>query len=187
VGCDGTVLYANEAMQTIVRRDDGIAINKGMIEFAAADARKRLATAMAGVRRLRQRSPEAAAIADFAVSRGSGVPPYLVAIRPLAREQGPIEGAKSAAEAILFVRDPLSRNAAALRMLREVLNLTDAEAAVAQALQAGMRMEDFARARTVSINTVYAHLRSIKDKTGCRRMGELIAKLNDLQVPLRVE
>ncbi len=39
----------------------------------------------------------------------------------------------------------------------------------------------------ISINTIYAHLRSIKQKTGCHRMGELIRRLNDLQAAARSE
>ena len=184
VRADGAVVYANAAMQAMVRRADGVAIKKGLVEFATAQARVRFAAAMAGVARLRQRGTMAAAVADFSVARRLDRPAYLVAIRPLPTELG---GAKADADAIVFVRDPASRNATALRLLREVLDLTDAEAGVAQALQAGQRLEDYARTRMVSIHTVYAHLRSIKDKTGCHRMGELIRKLNDLQVPLRLD
>jgi DNA-binding CsgD family transcriptional regulator len=66
-----------------------------------------------------------------------------------------------------------------------VLQLTEAEVLLAQALQAGVRLKDHARARGISINTIYAHLRSIKQKTGCHRMGELIRRLNDLQAAAR--
>jgi DNA-binding CsgD family transcriptional regulator len=93
----------------------------------------------------------------------------------------------AAADVIVFIRDPLSRNAAAIRILREVFGLTEAEAGVAQALQTGIPIGDYARSRAVSLNTVYTHLRRIKEKTGCNRMTELIRKLNDLQVPLRLE
>ena len=184
VRADGAVVYANAAMQAMVRRGDGVAIKKGFVEFTTAEARGRFAAAMAGVARLRLRGTMAAAVADFSVARRLDRPAYLVAIRPLPAEHG---AAKADADAIVFVRDPASRNATALRLLREVLDLTDAEAGVAQALQAGQRLEDYARTRAVSIHTVYAHLRSIKDKTGCHRMGELIRKLNDLQVPLRLD
>ena len=67
----------------------------------------------------------------------------------------------------------------------DVLQLTEAEALLAQALQAGVRLRDHARARGISINTIYAHLRNIKQKTDCHRMGELIRRLNDLQAVAR--
>ena len=81
---------------------------------------------------------------------------------------------------------PLRRNAGMIRVLREVYGLTGAEASVAEALQAGTSLGDYARERRVSLNTVYTHLRHIKDKTGCKRLAELIRKLNDLQAPLRI-
>jgi DNA-binding CsgD family transcriptional regulator len=39
----------------------------------------------------------------------------------------------------------------------------------------------------LSLNTVYTHLRRIKEKTICHRMPELIRKLNDLHIPLRLD
>lgn len=183
---DGSVCYANEAMRVIADRGDGIAITNGRVEFITAEARSSFATAVTVMSRLRERQGEAEAIADFSAGPNSDTQSYSVAIRPLPIEPR-VGGTKLEAEAIVFVRDPLSRNATALRILRDVLKLTDAEASVARALQAGARLEDYARIRGVSINTVYAHLRSIKEKTGCSRMGELIARLNALQIPLRLD
>jgi len=81
----------------------------------------------------------------------------------------------------------MSRNAATIRMLRDIFGLTDAEASLAQALQAGTPLGEYADTRAVSLNTVYTHLRRIKEKTGCNRMAELIRRLNNLQVPLRLD
>ena len=86
---------------------------------------------------------------------------------------------------MVFVRDPLGRNLAESEILREVFGFTNAEADLARALQAGASVNQYARGRAVSLNTVYTHLRRIKEKTNCKRMGELIRRLNDLQVALR--
>ena len=51
----------------------------------------------------------------------------------------------------------------------------------------GGALGDCARTRAVSLNTVYTHLRRIKEETGSKRMAELIHKLNDLQVPARID
>jgi DNA-binding CsgD family transcriptional regulator len=48
-----------------------------------------------------------------------------------------------------------------------------------------MSVTDYARERALSPNTAYTHLRRIKEKTGCKRMPELIRWLNDLRLPLR--
>ena len=50
---------------------------------------------------------------------------------------------------------------------------------MAAALCAGVSPDDYARERRLSRNTVYTHLRRIKEKTGCTRLPELIRKLND--------
>jgi DNA-binding CsgD family transcriptional regulator/PAS domain-containing protein len=185
VRTDGSVVYANEAFQAIARSGDGVRTKKGIVELAAADARSRFEAALKAVHQLRSGDPRHAS-ADFPVVRASGAPPYLVSVRPIPsnRRDSRLE---TAADAIVFIRDPLSRNTAATRLLREVFGLTDAEASLAQALQSGLPLGDYARVRAVSLNTVYTHLRRIKEKTGCTRMAELTRKLNDLQVPLRID
>ena len=65
--------------------------------------------------------------------------------------------------------------------------LTPTEAGLARAIQSGISFDRYARERAVSLNTVYTHLRRLKEKTGCKRLSELIRKLNDLQAPLRLE
>jgi DNA-binding CsgD family transcriptional regulator len=126
-----------------------------------------------------------AVAADFIAARRSGGPPCLVSVRPLL-DSAP-RGAERRAVAAVFVRDPLRRHAAAIRTLREIFGLTDAEAHLAQALQAGVTLAEYAGSRGLSPNTVYTHLRRLREKTGCTRMGELIHKLNDLRLPLRLD
>jgi DNA-binding CsgD family transcriptional regulator len=182
IRADGTILYANDALQAIARRGDGFRIRKGTFVFADSETRARFATAAAAIVRLHAGD----AATDLAVSRGAGMPPYLLSMRPLlpSERNGDVD---RRAVAIVFVRDPLSRNPAANEILREVFGLTRAEADVARALQAGMSAAQYAREHDVSLNTVYTHLRRIKEKMRCNRMGELLGKLNDLQMPLRID
>jgi DNA-binding CsgD family transcriptional regulator len=70
-------------------------------------------------------------------------------------------------------------------LLRELFGLTNAEADVALALRQGISLGDYGRAQGVSQNTVYTHLRRIREKTGCHRLPELIGKLNDVRTLLR--
>jgi DNA-binding CsgD family transcriptional regulator len=37
------------------------------------------------------------------------------------------------------------------------------------------------------LNTVYTHLRRLREKTGSNHLPELIHKLNELRLPLRAE
>lgn len=180
---DGKVVYSNAAFQAIARRGDGLGIRRGLVDIAAAEARARFESAIGDMARLQGGDVVRSSTAEFPVPRSSGAPPYLVAVRPLLDKAGRTDDGPAAA--IVFVHDPLGRNAAAMRLLREVFGFTESEASLAQSLQQGVAISDYARARAVSVNTVYTHLRGIKEKTGCKRMAELIHKLNELQVPVR--
>jgi DNA-binding CsgD family transcriptional regulator len=179
---DGRVLYANDAFQAMVGRGDGVRLNRATVEFAAAKAQTRYVAALAAIGRLGDGDP-AATHDDFPAPRAAGKPSYIVSLRPLT---GARNLQRRDAVAIMFVRDPLNRNAAS-RMLRELFGFTDAEASLAQALQSGVPLKDYARENAVTLNTVYTHLRRIKEKTGCSRIAKLYRKLKELEVPLRIE
>src|SRR5690606_24510247 len=91
------------------------------------------------------------------------------------------------AAAIVFVHDPLQRDASTAELLREMFGLTEAEASLARAIQAGTPLAEYARTNRLSLNTVYTHLRRLKEKTNTKRQAELIHKLNDLRLTLRSE
>ena len=180
---DGRILYANKSFQAIARRGGTIRVSKGMVAFVATAARARFADAFAAATQLdgSNKSP-----CDFAVGRRAGGPPYLVSVRPIVPAHHGRHDPQPDAVAIMFVRDVLQRQAGSNAILRDAFGLTEAEAGVAKALQDGVALGDYARRHMVSLNTVYTHLRRIKEKTRCHRMPELIHRLNDLQVLLRV-
>jgi DNA-binding CsgD family transcriptional regulator len=184
VSAAGNVIYSNEALQAIVRRNDVVRLRKGAIEFLTVEARGRFDKALDAVRRLRSGEQPVLVLTDFPVRRAADAPPYLVSVRPLARP--PRESQSTArAEAILFIRDPLTRGSAAGQMLREIFGLTEAEAGVALALHSGIPLEQYARSSKVSLNTVYTHLRRVREKTGCHSVADLVRKLDEFRIPLR--
>lgn len=181
---DGSVLYANEVLAAFARRNDGIAILRGLLEFESAEARAQFSFALAAVQRTRTETL-AAGFPDFAAPRRGGAPSYVVSVRPLALSER--SGAAQAAHAIVFVRDPLACGVAAAAILRALFGFTEAEANLAQALQSGQSLTDYAQTRRLSLNTVYTHLRRIKEKTHTKRQAELIHKLNSVRSPARDE
>jgi DNA-binding CsgD family transcriptional regulator/PAS domain-containing protein len=181
---DGAVIYVNEALQAMARRNEGIRLGKRRIEFASHDANVRYAQAVASACGLSQGELAGTSRPDFPAPRRSGGPHFLVSVRPLVRavreaRQGPH------ADAIVFVRDPKSQRRSSPELLCDTFGFTAAEADLAQALQAGVPLNEYARTRRRSLNTIYTHLRRIKEKAGCRRLSELMRRLNDLQPPLR--
>ena len=184
IGRGGAIVFANRAAREIARHGDGIDMRHGKLELASADARVRFDIALAEARR--PRGALAAGAHDFPVARSDGATPYLMSVRPLGdgKREHPAYGA---AAAIVFLHDPRGRAAAAVGVLCEVFGLTEAEGALAQALQTGVSLAEYTEARALSLNTVYTHLRRLREKTGCSRMPELIAKLYNLRMPLRLE
>jgi DNA-binding CsgD family transcriptional regulator len=178
---DGTVFHANDVFAALARRGDGFRVERGSIGFAAAAVQSSFAQSLAALRRCADGDPRFAAATDFLVPRAQGAPSYIASLRPLAGAHRHAHGAV----AMLFVRDPIARDSGAARTLIELFGLTEAEAALARALQTGASPVQYARTQGLSVNTVYTHLRRIRDKTGCRRLSELVRKLNELHVPLR--
>jgi len=182
----GAAAETNRALESALDwLADGVALVRGdgaighAIEFSIAEAHARLGEAIGGVARLRGGDVREAGV-DFHVPRPSGAAPYLVSVRPLLDK-----AATKGAVAVVFIRDPVSASAASLSALREMFGMTKAEAHLAQAIQAGTPVSRYAQMHGTSINTVYTHLRRIKEKTGCGRMVQLVRKLNELQFPLR--
>jgi DNA-binding CsgD family transcriptional regulator len=177
VASDGAVRYANVAAQKIFRSNDGVASRRGMLTVDSADAAAKLGAAVKAVGRLRDAAVEAM-LADFIAPRRSDGSSYLISVRPL------LDGPEKTGDAValVFIHDPSVRKLSAARLLAQVFGLTTTEADVANALCLGLSPDDYARQNGISANTVYTHIRHLKDKTGSRRMAELIRKLNDVQV-----
>jgi DNA-binding CsgD family transcriptional regulator len=182
VKADGSIAYANDSFQAVARAQDGLGVKKNFVEFASPAARARFDAAMMGVLALGNGIVTAEG-ADFAVARPSGAAPYVLSVRPLRTTQQQERDARPAV-AIVFVRNP-HRRAEDVHLLRELFQFTKAEANLALALRQGISLAAYARTHAVSQNTVYTHLRRIREKTGCRRLPELIARLNDVSMPLR--
>jgi DNA-binding CsgD family transcriptional regulator len=181
---DGDIVHANHTLRTIAQRGDGIRILDRAIEFVEPDAQRRFGAALGAVQQVGDPSCDARPT-DFPVPRSSGMPAYIVSVRPLVCGQTRAAGHAQAVIMVL-IRDPLWRNAAASRILQELFSLTNAEAHLAQALCNGTTTGTYAVERHVSLNTVYSHLKRIREKTGCKSVPELIRKFGELNVPLRV-
>lgn len=181
VNSDGRVLHGNQAFLVIAARGDGIHVQAGRLGFALASARRAFGVAMARVAGLRAGEPTGCPAGDFAVARPDGAPAYVISVRPIL-DHGPPGGR---AFAVVVVHDPLRREASAIGLLREAFGLTIAEAGLARALQAGRSPGEYAASAGLSLNTVYTHLKHLKEKTGTTRLAALVRKLKDVEGPLR--
>jgi DNA-binding CsgD family transcriptional regulator len=74
----------------------------------------------------------------------------------------------------VYTRDPDTTAEIEGELVRQLFDLTPAEAAVARRLASGLSLEDAATSLSISRNTARAHLRSIFSKSGITRQTELV-------------
>jgi DNA-binding CsgD family transcriptional regulator len=99
---------------------------------------------------------------------------------PLRREHGSGSGR---AVALLFISDPEQKAAAPSEILQVLFGLTSAEARLAIALLDGRSLSEAAECHNVSLETVRSQIKSLFQKTGTRRQGELVRLLASVSYP----
>jgi len=103
--------------------------------------------------------------------------PLALTVTPLADCQPPC--------ALLIARDP-TQASTSVTALRQLFDLTQAEALVGKALAQGATIEEIAARGGISVNTVKTHLHHTYLKTDTRRQGELIALIHGATAHLAV-
>jgi DNA-binding CsgD family transcriptional regulator len=181
---NGKVVYANDTLRMFAQNGDAFRIVDRTIEFADPDVRRRFDAALGAVQRIGDPSSDAC-LTDFPVPHSQGMPAHMVSVRPV------VPGSTRAiqhvqTEIMVMIRDPIHHNTATGQILRQLFGLTNTEAHLAEALCTGATTDSYALERGVSLNTVYSHLKRIREKTGCKSVSELIHKFGELSVPLRL-
>lgn len=158
------VLYANQEMDAIAGKRDGIQVSNGRLRLWDPNARQGL---VKGIE---------AAIAEqssgLLAKRPSGLPPYRVNVMPLPMQARALRLPNAAA--IAFVSEATAPTSASLQAARGMYNLTPAEAKITEKLAAGLDPRQIADALGSSINTVRTQVKSILAKTGVSRQADLI-------------
>lgn len=172
IRADGTLAYANATFVDILRRTDVLRLRNGRIEISDPRCNALLVHAIAAIARPGDSAP--AVTADVLAPRRDDASAYVLSVRPVGPRERPSDPV-----ALVFVRDTSRRLTTARDDLRGRFGLTEAEAMLAQALLEGVTPGSYAVTRGMSLNTVYTHLRRLREKTGSRRMTELIYKLGD--------
>ncbi|MEO3388831.1 helix-turn-helix transcriptional regulator [Mesorhizobium sp. CAU 1741] len=105
----------------------------------------------------------------ISLTKESGARTLGVMVRPMAgRRPGAV------ARAVVYVRDCDVAPEVESEFVRQIFDLTPAEAAVTRRLTSGLSLEDAATSLDISRNTARAHLRSIFSKSGISRQTELV-------------
>ncbi|MDX3901895.1 MAG: LuxR C-terminal-related transcriptional regulator [Sphingobium sp.] len=177
--------HGGRILRTNARADVLLARNDGLSRTGAGSGRDRLIVGNrddqkaldALLRTLDSESdPHVIPPLRLRIERPSGERDLAVVAQPVA---GPafMRGGAAAALA-LFVTEPGSRTGPSPEAIRDLFQLTPAEAQLAAALANGVSLIDAADRLGVTHNTVRGHLRAIFAKTGVRRQSQLVHLLN---------
>lgn len=164
-------VVTNRTAAQILARDDGFRFDQQGPR--AADTREDAA--------LRKLVAEAVTVGSrrgggaasvLSISRPSGQRSYPVMVAPLL---GPPNGGTDRdAVAALFLTDPEGNDISMTLVLQGLYSLTQAEAELVGLLAQGLSLEEAARERGVTMNTVRSQLKQVFAKTDTKRQGELV-------------
>lgn len=180
VDVDLRVHHANQQLQRLCRRADGLLMRDGTL--AASEARGALQLHGALARALSGGADTTVRLWRLPPKR-----PLAILVRPLdpqatgspfAAPRQQAAGSPFAAPlALLLVGVPDQAAVPPATRLRQVYGLTASEAAVAQRLLQGCDIHAVARLANISVTTARTHLRSLLAKTETHRQSELMSVL----------
>ncbi|MBN9038860.1 MAG: helix-turn-helix transcriptional regulator [Rhizobiales bacterium] len=166
----GRVVRCSSAAEAALAARDGVQLQAGKLRAASAREDRDLQAAIRAVLQPCEGADRPAS-RGLSLSRPSGSRNLGVIVQPV-----PAGGSGLAASArvAVYIRDPEASAEVEGELVRQLFDLTPAEAAVARRLTAGLSLEDAASSLDISRNTARAHLRSIFSKSGITRQTELV-------------
>lgn len=171
---DLTVLYANACAAALFGAEAPLCLHGAQLVQTASHGARTLARMVRGTMRGLVPGMAAGAPPQSLSLPRHGHLPLTLTVAPFALADGAL-GHKPCA--IVMARDPEAVTASE-EVLRQLFDLTPAEASVSRALAAGASLEAIAAAGGVSVNTVKTHLHRVYGKTATARQGELIALIH---------
>ncbi|MEI8163922.1 MAG: LuxR C-terminal-related transcriptional regulator [Betaproteobacteria bacterium] len=167
----GVVMRVNSIAEKILDDKDGININRGQLTAEYRGEDRELQRLIRLVLEMPAGKP---AIAEAtSLTRPSGRTKLGLLIRPIPVgewSEGPHRPA-----VVVFIRDPERKSQPSFELVRQLFDLTPAEARLALLLADGMTLDEAAEALEIRKNTIRAHLRSIFSKTGVKRQTTLVS------------
>lgn len=164
------VLKLNAAAEKIAQAGDALRVACARLTANAAEATRRLEGLVAAAA---CEDPGRRTGGSMALKTPDRARPLSVTVVPL-RSQGP-EVFRGEPAALVCVTDLEAGVRLPEQRIRELFDLTRAEARIAMALFEGARAGEAADALGISVNTAKVHIARIFEKTGVNRQAELVA------------
>jgi DNA-binding CsgD family transcriptional regulator len=172
----GRVHYANDAALRAAHGSAAIAIHDGLLAFGEAAAQARFeAFLQQGRERVDGGAGQSSVV--MRIGAGAGRPPFRVLLSPLnlAADSAARAGA---AEHVLMIYEPHAVRHVPKRILRELYELSDAEADLTLLLFEGESLDSAAQHLHISVNTAKTHLHHVFIKCDVHSQGELLQLLS---------
>ena len=170
VARDCSLLDLTSATAALLTRGSVLRVDRGRLAARSAAATARLRHSVAGI--ALQVGPAAL---TMALPSCDGRAPALAVLSP--HQRGEPAPQAAATSALIRVIEPDTRVAVSEEALRDLFDLTLAEARTARALLAGQEPREIAGQLHVGIGTVRTHLHRIFEKTGIQRQSQLVRLL----------
>ncbi len=165
----GRILEVNDRARTILRQGDGLSEGDGVLRAREAADRLRLERLVASAL---PASEAVAAGGSMLLGRGSGSPPLVVHVKPVAVPQ-PDYGARHTAAMVLII-EPGRGHRIDPGLVAGALGLTPMEARVAVWLAQGKSVREMAEATGHTEGSIYWHLKQIYQKQPVSRQADLV-------------
>ena len=165
----GRIMEVNDRAGSILRRGDGLSDRDGMLRAREAADRLRLERLVASA------LPALGAVAvsgSMLLGRGSGSPPLVVHVKPVAVPQADY-GARHTA-ALMLIVEPGRGHRIDPDLVAGTLGLTPMESRVAVWLAEGKSVRDMAEATGHTEGSIYWHLKQIYQKQPVSRQADLV-------------
>lgn len=163
----GKLLHCNEAAEAILRRGDGVYLQRGMLCARSTSDNSALKAAIA-----RAAEPSGAQACE-AIARGQGGRYYCLSLVA-------VSAGVAGRQIIVALSDSSAIDESLPARLRTLFNLTESEAFLAVRLSQGATVSEVAEEKGTTADTVRTQLKSISSKMGCRRQAEIVARVKDL-------
>jgi DNA-binding CsgD family transcriptional regulator len=167
----GRVVKCSHKAEEALAARDGLQLQAGKLRATSAKEDRDLQAAIKAAIQIAN-TGEAPSSRGLALTKVSGNRSLGVIVQPLQGVQR--AGVTTAPTVAIYIRDPEANSDVESELVRQLFDLTPAEAAVARRLTAGLSLEDAANSLDISRNTARAHLRSIFSKSGITRQTELV-------------
>jgi DNA-binding CsgD family transcriptional regulator len=171
----GRITFMNHEAERLTAANDGLSVEAGELRAARAEETDRLRVLLADAGATTNGQGIGAGGA-LALSRPSGRRSLMVLVSPLSKRPAFVFGAELAASMVI-VTDPEQPSLPDEEMIRELLDLTPAEARLARALVQGLDLQQAAARLRIGIGTARTRLKVIFEKTDTHGQADLVRLL----------